>query len=215
MDGDFFYVVGILLVIAAVVLSYLGIRGAASFPPNRGLLVGVTGLFAAIVVVTLAFAVDLSEEEQAHREAELAHEEAQVAENTGEAQPATPGGQPQASAGGNQQEPQTGTGAEIPAELLKVSSPADGGLVFEPNGLEAQPGNLTIDYDNPSPVPHSIAVATANGNVLGETQPGTENVQKLEIPDITPGEYIFYCTVPGHREGGMEGDLTVTGGPTP
>jgi plastocyanin len=214
MDGDFFYVVGILLVIAAVVLSYLGIRGAASFPPNRGLLVGVTGLFAAIVVVTLAFAVDLSEEEQAHREAELAHEEAQP-ENTGEAQPATPGGQPQASAGGNQQEPQTGTEAEIPSELLKVASPADGGLIFEPDGLEAVPGNLTIDYDNPSQVPHSIAVATANGDVLGETQPGTGGVQKLEIPDITPGEYIFYCTVPGHREGGMEGNLTVTGGPTP
>jgi plastocyanin len=214
MDGDFFYVVGILLVIAAVVLSYLGIRGAASFPPNRGILVGVTGLFAAIVVVTLAFAVDLSEEEQAHREAELAHEEEQP-ENTGEAQPATPGGQPQASAGGNQQEPQTGTGAGVPSELLKVSSPADGGLIFEPDGLEAKPGNLTIDYDNPSQVPHSIAVATANGNVLGETQPGTAGVQKLDVPDIAPGEYTFYCTVPGHREAGMEGTLTVTGGPTP
>jgi hypothetical protein len=86
MDGDFFYVVGILLVIAAVVLSYLGIRGPGSFPPNRGILVAVTGVFAAVVVVTLAFAVDLSEEEQAHREAELAHEEA-VPENEGQNEP--------------------------------------------------------------------------------------------------------------------------------
>jgi plastocyanin len=192
MDGDFFYVVGILLVIAAVVLSYLGIRGAASFPPNRGLLVGVTGLFAAIVVVTLAFAVDLSEEEQSHREEELAHEEAE-AKAEAEGQPAAGGA----------------------AETIAVDSPADGALVFEPDGLEAKPGNLTIDYDNPSQVPHSIAVATSNGNVLGETQPGTGGVQKLEIPDITPGKYVFYCTVPGHREAGMEGNLTVTGGPTP
>jgi uncharacterized cupredoxin-like copper-binding protein len=64
-------------------------------------------------------------------------------------------------------------------------------------------------------VPHSIAVETANGDLLGETQPGTQNVQKLEIPELAPGEYIFYCTVPGHREGGMEGDLTVAGGPAP
>jgi plastocyanin len=196
MSGDIFYVVGILLVIAALVLSYFGIRGAGSFPPNRGILVGVTGLFAAIVVVTLAFAVDLSEEEQAHREEELAHEEEQAAQEAGGAE------------GG------TETGAEGGGQTLAVDSPADGALVFEPNGLEAQPGSLTIDYTNlSSSVPHSIAVATANGNVLGETQPGTNNEQTLQIPDLAPGKYVFYCTVPGHREGGMEGDLTVTGGP--
>jgi plastocyanin len=195
MSGDIFYVFGILLVIAALVLSYFGIRGAGSFPPNRGILVGVTGLFAAIVVVTLAFAVDLSEEEQAHREEELAHEEQQA----------------EAEAGGG--EAGTETGAAGGGQALAVDSPADGALVFEPNGLEAQPGSLTIDYTNPSSVPHSIAVATANGDVLGETQPGTNNEQTLQIPDLAPGKYVFYCTVPGHREGGMEGDLTVTGGP--
>jgi plastocyanin len=212
MDGDIFYVVGILLVIAALVLSYFGVRGADSFPPSRAILVGVTGLFAAIVVVTAAFAVDLSEEEQAHREAELAHEEEQAqAETGGEAVPATPGGQPQASEGGNQQPPTT----TATAQTLDVTSPASGALVFEPNGLEAQPGSLTIDYTNPSSVPHSIAVATANGNVLGETQPGTNDEQTLQIPQLAPGKFIFYCTVPGHREAGMEGDLTVSGGPTP
>jgi plastocyanin len=195
MSGDIFYVFGILLVIAALVLSYFGIRGAGSFPPNRGILVGVTGLFAAIVVVTLAFAVDLSEEEQAHREEELAHEEQQA----------------EAEAGGA--EAGTETGAAGGGQTIAVDSPADGALVFEPNGLEAQPGSLTIDYTNPSSVPHSIAVETANGDVLGETQPGTNNEQTLQVPDLAPGKYIFYCTVPGHREGGMEGDLTVTGGP--
>jgi plastocyanin len=207
MDGDLFFVIGIVLVIAALVLSYLGIRGSERFPPNRAMLAGVTGLFAAIVATTMAFAFVKSEDEQEHREAELAKEEPQP-ENTGEAQPATPGGQPQASGGGNQQ----ATQPSIPSEEIEVSSPADGALVFEPDGLEAQPGNLTIHYDNPSQVPHSIAVATANGNPLGETQPATGGVQTLEIPDLAPGEYIFYCTVPGHREGGMEGDLTVTGG---
>jgi uncharacterized cupredoxin-like copper-binding protein len=27
--------------------------------------------------------------------------------------------------------------------------------------------------------------------------------------DLKAGEYEFYCPVPGHKEGGMEGTLTV------
>ena len=27
--------------------------------------------------------------------------------------------------------------------------------------------------------------------------------------ELVPGEYIYFCTIPGHREGGMEGTLTV------
>jgi plastocyanin len=210
MDGDFFFVMGIVLVLAALALAFLGIRGSERFPPSRPLLVGVTALFAAIVATTMAFAIVKSEDEQKERNEKLAKEEA-TPENTGSAEPVTPGGQPQASGGGNQQAPATTGGAET----IDVSSPADGSLVFQPDGLEAKPGNLTINYDNPSQVPHSIAVATANGNVLGETQPAAGGKQTLDIPDLAPGKYIFYCTVPGHKEAGMEGDLTVTGGPTP
>jgi plastocyanin len=210
MDGDFFFIIGGVLVLAAVVVSFVGIRGSDKFPPNRGVLVGVVALFVAIVGTTMAFAIVKSVDEQDKRDKELAQEEAQAEpSNTGEATPPSPGGQPQASEGGNQQAP------SIPSETLEVSSPADGGLVFEPDGLEAKPGNLTINYDNPSPVPHSIAVATANGNVLGETTPAAGGKQTLDISDLAPGKYIFYCTVPGHREAGMEGNLTVTGGPTP
>jgi plastocyanin len=208
MDGNFFFVIGGVLVLAALAISFVGIRGSDSFPPSRGVLLGVIALFVLIVGTTMAFAIVKSVDEQDKRNDELAKEEPS---NGGEAQPTTPGGQPQASAGGNQQAPQ-GTG-EI--EALSVSSPSDGSLVFQPNGLQAKPGNVEITYDNPSPVPHSIAVATANGNVIGEVQPFTAGKQTLDLNDLNPGKYVFYCTVPGHREAGMEGDLTVVGGPTP
>jgi plastocyanin len=219
MDGNFFFVGGIVLVIAAVGLAFVGIRDSERFPGNRGVLVALTALFAAVVVTTMAFAVVKSKDEQKKRNEELAKEE-QLPENTGQnaPPPATPGGQPQASSGGNQQAPTTSATTTQPsagAETLDVTSPADGGLVFEPNGLLAKPGNITITYDNPSPVPHSIAVATANGNVLGEVQPFTNGKESVQLTDAQAGKYIFYCTVPGHREAGMEGDLTVTGGPTP
>jgi plastocyanin len=207
MDGNFFFVMGVVLVVAAVGLAFVGIRGSESFPANRAMLVGITALFATVVGVTVAFAVVKSVEEQDERTEELAKEE-QEAGGEAEAPPASPGGQPQASGGGNQQAPATTTS-------LDVASPEDGSLVFEPNGLEAQPGSIDITYSNPSQVAHSIAVATANGNVLGETDIFAAGEESLDLTDVAPGEYVFYCTVPGHREGGMEGDLTVTGGPTP
>ncbi|HEY6771695.1 MAG TPA: cupredoxin domain-containing protein [Solirubrobacterales bacterium] len=211
MDGDFFFVFGIVLVIAAVGLAFLGIRESDRFPGSRAVLVGVTAVFAAAVVTTMAFAVVKSQDEQKKRNEELAKEGEQAQpENTGE--PVSPGGQPQASSGGNQQPAQT-TGGATASETLDVSSPADGGLIFEPDGLTAKPGNVTITYDNPSPVAHSIAVATANGNVLGEVQPFTDGTQSVDLANLAPGKYVFYCTVPGHREAGMQGNLTVTGGP--
>lgn len=208
MDGNFFFVVGIVLVIAAVGLAFLGIRESDRFPTSRALMVGGIVLFAAVVATTMAFAVVKSKDEQDKRNAELAKEEPQpetsgTTEGTG-------------ATGATGATGTTGTtGAAGATETLDVSSPADGGLVFDPNGLMAKPGNVTITYDNPSPVPHSIAVATSNGNVLGEVQPFTNNTESVQLSNLAPGSYVFYCTVPGHREAGMQGNLTVTGGPTP
>ena len=185
MDGNFFFVIGIVLVLGALVISFVGIRAGASFPPGRGVLLGVIALFALVVGTTMAFAIVKSVDEQNKRNDELAKEE--------------------------------GTTTTTPAGKttdLSVSSPADGGLVYQPNGLQAQPGNVAIAYDNPSQVPHSIAVATANGNVLGQVQPFTAGKQTVTLSNLAPGKYVFYCTVPGHREAGMQGDLTVLQGNT-
>jgi plastocyanin len=186
VDGNFFFVIGGILVLAAVVISFIGIRGSEKFPPNRGVLLGVIALFVAIVGTTMAFAIVKSVDEQDKRNDELAKEEGT-----------------------------TSTAATGPVETLDVSSPSDGSLVFQPNGLQAKPGNVAIDYDNPGPLQHSIAVATSNGNVVGQVTPFAAGKKTLELNDLKPGKYVFYCTVPGHREAGMQGDLTVLGGPTP
>lgn len=192
MDGNFFFVVGIVLVCAAVALAFFGIRGSDSFPPSRGVMVGVIGLFAAVVATTMAFAIVKSNDEQRERKEKQAEEAQRAQAEAG--QPATSG---------------------APGISLAVDSPSDGSLVFQPNGLSAKPGNITITYDNPSQVPHSIAVATSDGNVLGEVQPFTAGKESVDLTNVAAGKYVFYCTVPGHREAGMEGNLTVLGGPTP
>jgi plastocyanin len=208
MDGGIFFVFGGVLVAAALVLAFVGIRGNESFPGSRPLLIVGTAVFAAVVVGTTAFAVVNAREEQDHREAELAEEEAVAEEEAGQQPSApSPAGQPSAAGGGAQQPP----APPAAASSLDVSSPEDGALVFEPDGLQADAGSLTIAYSNPSPVPHSIAVEATDGSILGETEVFANGEQELTIEDLTPGEYVFFCTVPGHREGGMEGDLTVGG----
>ncbi len=180
MDGNFFFVVGGVLVLAALAIAFVGIRGSDSFPPNRAVMAGVIVVFAAVVGTTMAFAIVKSNDEQKKRNEKLAAEEGT-----------------------------TTTAPTGPVTDLAVSSPSDGGLVFQPNGLTAKPGNVDITYDNPSQVPHSIAVATANGNVLGQVQPFSNGKQSVDLSNLAPGKYVFYCTVPGHREAGMQGDLTV------
>ena len=88
-----------------------------------------------------------------------------------------------------------------------MSSPADGGLVYEPSTLTAKAGTVTIDYENPSPVDHSIAIE-AGGKTLDESEIATDTTLTATA-DLKPGEAVYYCTVPGHREAGMEGTLTV------
>jgi plastocyanin len=189
MPGNWFFILGGVLVLAAVAIAFLGIRSNEKFPSSRPIQFGVTLLFAAIVVGTMSFAVVKANQEQKDRQEKEASQE----------------GQAQTRAGG-------------PSTALDVSSPADGSLTYAPNGLQAQPGNVTITYDNPSQVPHSIAVATSNGNVLGQVQPFTNGKQSVDLTNLAPGKYVFYCTVPGHREAGMQGDLTILppkGSPTP
>jgi plastocyanin len=210
MDGEVFYYAGGVLVVAALVISAIGIRNHEKFPPNRTVMAGVIGIFAALVIAATGTAVVLAREEQDHRRHELAEEEAHAAaEAEGEQPPGEDEAQPPPPGPAQEDVDQgvpPGRGAETE---LEVTSPEDGGLSFEPDGLEAPAGSITLLYTNPSPVPHSIAIESG-GDTLDESETIT-NGETEASAELAPGEFVFYCTVPGHRESGMEGTLTVTG----
>ena len=88
-----------------------------------------------------------------------------------------------------------------------LSIPVGVGLTYEFASAEAPAGPLTIDSVNDQPVDHNIAVDGGGLDVKGPVvkDGGTSTIEV----DLKPGEYAFYCSVPGHREGGMEGKLTV------
>jgi uncharacterized cupredoxin-like copper-binding protein len=60
---------------------------------------------------------------------------------------------------------------------------------------------------NPSQLSHSIAIEGNGVNSAGQVvgPGGTSTVSAA----LKAGTYKFFCTVPGHRQAGMEGTLTV------
>jgi uncharacterized cupredoxin-like copper-binding protein len=90
---------------------------------------------------------------------------------------------------------------------LKVAADAGGALKFDKSSLSAKSGNVTITMDNPSDVPHGVAV---EGNGVDKDGPIVNKGGKSTVTaNLKPGSYEFYCPVPGHKEAGMEGKLTV------
>ena len=200
MDGTVFFYFGGALVLAALVLSYIGIRGKDSFPPSTAALTGLTAIFAVVVIGTAAYAVANAREEQEHHDEELAEEE-QEAEGL-EQEAADEGAAPAAQQG------EEGAKSSGEAQTLDVASPEDGSLVFDPDGLSAEAGTITLAYDNPSPIPHNINLEDEAGETLQSSDDVTGAATEISA-ELAPGEYVFFCSIPGHRESGMEGTLTV------
>ena len=51
-------------------------------------------------------------------------------------------------------------------------------------------------------------IASVSGTVVGAT-PAFQGVSKTLSLDLKPVIYTFYCSVPGHRQAGMQGMLVV------
>ena len=92
---------------------------------------------------------------------------------------------------------------------IKLSADPSGALSFDTSSLSAKAGNVTIDFDNPAAITHDVAVEDSSGKELGKSDLISQSTTTLDLSNLKPGKYTYFCTVPGHREGGMEGTLTV------
>jgi plastocyanin len=91
--------------------------------------------------------------------------------------------------------------------VLQMPANPDGQLAYASTAATAEAGQLEINSKNDADIPHDIALEGGGVNEKGETvqDGGTSSISV----DVQAGEYTYYCTVPGHREGGMQGKLTV------
>jgi plastocyanin len=102
----------------------------------------------------------------------------------------------------------TGGGGAGGGATVDISSPSGSDLAFDQTDLTTMAGSVTINYNNPQSLSHDVVVEDESGQVLGETELISEG-ETMTTVDLQPGTYTFFCDVPGHREGGMEGTLTV------
>jgi plastocyanin len=94
------------------------------------------------------------------------------------------------------------------AEKLSLEANPEGQLAYNTKSLSAKSGTVSIDFKNASPLPHDVTIESASGEKVGAT-PTFAGGSKTVSVSLKPGTYKFFCSVPGHRQAGMEGTLTV------
>lgn len=91
--------------------------------------------------------------------------------------------------------------------VLEIPADPNGRLAYITDQATAEPGAFEISSPNESSVPHNIALEGNGINEVGQIVKDG-GVSTITV-DAEAGEYAYFCTVEGHREGGMEGTLTV------
>ena len=204
-----FVVAGLILAAWAVIVALLGMRG---FPKNRGgerIAIAVTAvLFVGAVGSALADQSKVGERRGPEIDKPGEGEESgQPGKSTEEG-----GGGQEAAAGGEAEAPPKDEGEQkgeggAPTALTLAADPS-GTTRFDKTSLTANAGQVTITMSNPSPVAHNVALRGNGVDEKGKVVQGDEKstVEAMLEPGLS---YEFYCSVPGHQQGGMKGTLSV------
>ena len=95
-----------------------------------------------------------------------------------------------------------------PASALKLAADPTGLLSYDTKQLSAKAGRVTITFTNAASLEHNVTIAQGSTQ-LGATPTFGGGTRTLTL-NLKPGTYTFYCSVPGHRQSGMEGTLHVS-----
>lgn len=118
--------------------------------------------------------------------------------------PATPATTPSTSSSSSSS---TGGGGTASSALSLEANP-EGELKYNKTSLTAKAGKVSIDFTNKASLPHNVTIESSSGTQVGAT-PTFQGGSKTLSVTLKPGTYKFFCSVPGHRQAGMEGTLTV------
>jgi plastocyanin len=100
------------------------------------------------------------------------------------------------------------SGGEGGGSTLEIETDPSGELAYTTTTASAKAGEVTIDFNNPQSLTHDVAIEDSSGKEVGKTELIGQGETSTTV-NLKPGTYHYFCTVPGHREAGMEGTLTV------
>lgn len=104
----------------------------------------------------------------------------------------------------------TGAEGDQKAEqMLDLAADPSGALAYVEDTLDAETGEVVIDFTNDSPIPHDVVVDDPDDKEIAKTSVFDGGSEETDAFDVKPGQYYYYCSVPGHEEAGMHGVLTV------
>ena len=221
MDNEtLFYICGIGLAVSAVVISFVGLK-AKNFPGKA--FPAVILWFAILVGATTTFAVLHAKDEEQEKAAEFekAGKEIEADQTTApfETEGAQGGGEAEAEeeVEAEAEEPTEPVGPEGDGKKSAASGPgatlqltADASAIaYDTTSLTSKPGKVTIDFDNPAPLEHDVAIEGEDGKEIAGSELVAEAKTSVSA-ELAPGTYTFFCTVPGHRQVGGWGEGRVT-----
>jgi len=114
---------------------------------------------------------------------------------------------PPAQENGGEKEKEAEGGTAGSGASVDIEADPSGSLAYTTDEATAKVGKVTVNFTNSSPVPHDVRIEDSGGEDVGGTEVISESNESATV-NLKPGEYTFYCSVPGHRQGGMEGTLT-------
>jgi plastocyanin len=210
-----FYIAGGLLVAWALIVSLLIGMRRPDFPSDKAQQRGVIAVTAVLVLAAVSTAVITSGTDKPAAAATVTSPHGAESPSTATAgtpttaSTPTPASTPAAT-------PTATTGTPAPSSspaaktttTLKLAANPEGQLSYNTKQLAAKAGPVTITMANMSPVEHNVTIARGS-TVLGATPTFQGGSRSLTLK-LKPGTYTFYCSVPGHRQAGMEGTLTVS-----
>jgi plastocyanin len=194
-----FFICGIGLAVSAVLFSIVGLK-VKDFPGKAFPLVVLW--FAILVGGATTFAVLHAKDEEEAKASEL-----QKAGKEFEAQGNDSAGAKAPSKEGGEAKPAPAAAAKGPGGTLQLEAdPTE--IAYDTTELSSKPGKVTIDFTNPATLEHDVAIETESGEEIAASELIGKGKTSVSA-ELAPGTYTFFCTVPGHREAGMEGTLTV------
>jgi uncharacterized cupredoxin-like copper-binding protein len=95
-----------------------------------------------------------------------------------------------------------GGGGAATAEWVAVD------IAFDQAPTEVAAGTVSASLTNEGATEHNVVIEELGDEMILDAPAGQSDSAEVELE---AGDYTYYCNVPGHREAGMEGTLTVTG----